>query len=148
LQEVAQAVSQALGGAGAQREDYWKNRVQPFWQQIWPKSRDLVSSGISESLAILCIVGGEAFPSVLAAIADWLRPIEHPHYVVHQLHESGLCDRFPEASLRLLNAILEDQFWAPRELQDCLEAIAQGKPTLREDHRYQRLAEYIRRRGH
>ncbi|MCK1283623.1 SIR2 family protein [Bradyrhizobium sp. 44] len=148
LQEVAQALSQALGGAGAQREDYWKNRVQPFWQQIWPKSRDLVSNGISESLTIMCIAGGEAFPSVLAAVADWLRPTEHPHHAVHQLHESGLCVRFPEASLRLLNAILGDQFWAPRELQDCLEAIAQAKPTLREDHRYQRLAEYIRRRGH
>lgn len=148
LQEVVQALSQALGGAGAQREDYWKNRVHPFWQQIWPKSRDLASNSISESLAIMCIAGGDTFPSVLAAIADWLRPIEHPHYAVHQLHTSGLCTRFPEASLRLLAAILADQFWAPRELTDCLEAIAQAKPHLRNDHRYQRLAEYARRRGH
>jgi hypothetical protein len=148
LQEVAQALSQALGGAGAQREDYWKNRVQPFWQRIWPKSRDLASNSIAESLAILCIAAGDAFPSALAAIADWLRPIEHPHYVVHQLHTSGLCARFPEASLRLLDAILADQPWAPRELRDCLEAIAQVEPTLRKDHRYQRLVEYARRRGH
>ena len=90
----------------------------------------------------------DAFPSVLATIADWLRPIEHPHYAVHQLHTSGLCARFPEASLRLLAVILADQFWAPRELNDCLEAIAQAKPPLRKDHRYQRLAEYARRRGH
>jgi hypothetical protein len=30
LQEAAQALSQALVGAGEQREDYWKNRIQPF----------------------------------------------------------------------------------------------------------------------
>lgn len=148
LQEVVQALSQALGGAGAQREDYWTNRVQPFWQQIWPKSRDIASNSLSESLAIMCIAGGDTFPSVLAAIADWLRPIEHPHYAVHQLHTSGLCARFPEASLRLLAAILADQFWAPSELKDCLEAITQAKPPLLNDHRYHRLADYARRRGH
>ncbi|WP_322868294.1 anti-phage defense-associated sirtuin Dsr1 [Bradyrhizobium ottawaense] len=148
LHEVVQALSQALGGAGAQREDYWKNRVHPFWQQIWPKSRDRASNSISEPLAIMCIAAGGAFPFVLAAVADWLRPIEHPHYALHQLQTSGLCAQFPEASLRLLAAILADQFWATRELKDCLEAIAQAKPPLRKDHRYQRLSEYARRGEH
>ncbi|MEK7416001.1 MAG: hypothetical protein AAB263_22075, partial [Planctomycetota bacterium] len=72
---------------------------------------------------------------------------EHPHYVVHLLHESGLSVRFPDAALRLLDAILNDQPWAPRELGQCLDAIAQAMPGLRQDHRYQRLAEYARRRG-
>ncbi|GAL20066.1 hypothetical protein JCM19235_4266 [Vibrio maritimus] len=36
LEESAQAISQALEGAAEQREDYWKNRAQRFWQQIWP----------------------------------------------------------------------------------------------------------------
>jgi hypothetical protein len=147
LREVAQALSQALGGAGDQREDYWKNRVQPFWQHIWPKSRDLASNSIAETLVSLCIAAGEAFPSALATIGDWLRPIEHPHYAVHRLHASGLSARFPEESLRLLDAILADQPWAPSELRSCLESIEQAEPTLRKDHRYQRLVEYARRRG-
>lgn len=147
LQEVAQALSQALGSAGEQREDYWKNRVQLFWQRVWPKSRDLASNSIAESLARLCIAAGGEFPTALAAVADWLRPIEHPHYVVHRLHESDLCARFPEAALRVLDAVLTDQPWAPRELGQCLDAIAKELPSLRQDHRYQRLAEYARRHG-
>ncbi len=147
LQEVAQALSQAIEGAGEQREDYWKNRAQPFWQRVWPKSRNLASNSIAESLARLCIAAGSDFPSALAAIVDWLRPIEHPDYVVHQLHEVGQCTRFPEASLRLLDALLSDQTWAPRELGQCLDAIAQAMPELRQDHRHQRLVEYARRRG-
>jgi len=147
LQEVAQALTQALEGAGEQREDYWKNRVQVFWQRIWPKSRDMASSSIAESLTRLSIAAGNEFPSALAAVGDWLRPIEHPDYVVHLLHESGLSARFPETALRLLVAILTDQSWAPRELGQCLHAIAQAMPVLQQDHRHQKLSEYARRRG-
>ena len=147
LHEVARALSQALEGAGEQREDYWKNRVRPFWQEIWPKSRDLSSNSIAESLAVLSIAAGGEFPSALDAVVDWLRPIEHLHHVVHSLHESGLSSCFPETALRLLDAILADQRWAPRELGQCLDAIAKAMPNLQKDHRYQRLAEYVRRHG-
>ncbi|WP_336193512.1 hypothetical protein [Providencia stuartii] len=49
LEESAQALSQALEGTAEQSEDYWKNRAQPFWQQIWPKSRDLATPRISKT---------------------------------------------------------------------------------------------------
>ncbi|GFO57348.1 hypothetical protein GMSM_43550 [Geomonas sp. Red276] len=147
LHEAAQALFHALEGAGEQREDYWKNRIQPFWLQIWPKSRDLASNGISESLARLSIAGRGEFPSVLSAVLDWLQPIEHPHYIVHLLHQSGLAERFPEEALRLLNAVLNDQPWAPRELRQCLQAISQASPALLQDPRYLRLTDYSRRYG-
>jgi hypothetical protein len=145
LREVAQTLSQALESAGDQRAEYWKNRVQVFWQKVWPKSRDLASKNIAESLALLCIAAGDEFPSALAAIIDWLQPIEHPHYVVHRLHGSDLSARFPETALRLLDAILVDQPWPPAEVMQCLEAIAKAMPELRKDRRYERLAEYARR---
>lgn len=147
LHESAQALVQALEGAGEQREDYWRNRIQLFWHHIWPKSRGLASNGITESLVRLSIAARGEFPSALSAVLDWLQPIEHPHYVVQKLHESGLTKNFPEDSLRLLNAILDDQPWAPRELEQCLNAISQAAPALLQDHRYQRLTDYFRRRG-
>lgn len=147
LQEVSQALSQALEGAGDQREEYWRNRVQPFWQRVWPKSRDLASNSIGESLARLAIAAGQEFPSALTVVADWLRPLEHSHYVVDRLHASGLSALFPEAALRLLDAVINDQAWAPRELSDCLSAIALANPNLVHDRRYQRLLEYARRHG-
>lgn len=147
LQEVAEALSQALEGAGEQREDYWRNRIQPFWQRVWPKSRDLASNSIAESLARLSIAAGAEFPAALAAVLDWLRPIEHPDYIVHRLHESGLCARFPEDALRLLVAVLDNQPWAPSDLAECLAGIVRTLPNLRQDHRFQKLTEYARRRG-
>ncbi|CUS32993.1 conserved hypothetical protein [Candidatus Nitrospira nitrosa] len=147
LEKCAQALSQALEGASDQREDYWKNRVQPFWQEVWPKSRDLATPRIAESLTRLVIAARGEFAVALAAVQDWLRPIEHPDYVVDLLHESDLCNRFPADALCLLNAVIVDQQWAPRELGKCLDQIAQAAPQLAHDARYQRLREYFRRRG-
>ena len=147
LQEAAQAFSQAVESAADQREDYWKNRAQPFWQQVWPKSRELATPRIAESLTRLVIATRGEFPAALATVQNWLQPIEHPHYVVRLLHESGLCSRFPAEALLLLNIVIADQPWAPRELGQCLDQIAQSTPLLARDDRYLRLCDYFRRRG-
>jgi hypothetical protein len=147
LQESAQALAQALEGAADQREEYWKNRIQPFWQDVWPKSRDLATPVITESLARLCIAAGSEFPAALTAVLDWLRPIEHPYYVIHRLHESRLCGRFPIHALQLLAAIVSDQPWGTPELGQCLDLIVQSDASLPQHASYQRLREYARRRG-
>lgn len=146
LEKSAQAFSQAIEGAADQREDYWKNRAQPFWQEVWPKSRDLATPRIAESLTRLIIAAGGEFPAALATIRSWLQPIEHPHYVVHTLHESGLCARFPSDALCLLDAVIANQqWWAPQELRQCLDEIVHAAPRLAQDSRYTRLREYLRK---
>lgn len=147
LEEAAQALTQALEGAADQREDYWKNRVQPFWQYVWPKSRLLATPRIAEWLTRLAIAARSEFPAALAAVQDWLQTIERPHYVVHLLKKSTLCSRFPEDALHLLDAIIADQHWAPRELGQCLDEIQTAAPHLAQEAAYLRLQEYWRRRG-
>lgn len=147
LEESAQALSQAMEGAADQSEDYWKNRASPFWQLIWPKSRDLVTRRIAQSLTRMIIATRDEFPAALAVIQDWLQPIEQQHYVVNLLHKSDLCMRYPLDALKLLDAVIADQQWPSRELGQCLSQIAQAAPQLLQDARYQRLHEYVRRRG-
>ncbi|WP_197714616.1 hypothetical protein [Nitrosomonas supralitoralis] len=145
LQEIAKALVQALEGAEEQREDYWKNRIKPFLEQIWPKSHNLVSNEISKSLVLLSIAAGEEFPAALSLILNWLQPFEHPNYALLRFHESGLCNRFPNETLQLLDKIIDDQPWISPELGKCLEAISQIEPTLDKDRRYHRLSEHVRR---
>jgi hypothetical protein len=147
LEESAQALFQAVEGAADQREGYWKNRAQPFWQHIWPKSRDLATSRVAGSLTRLVIAARGELPAALAAVQDWLQPIEHPNYVVHLLHGSALCNRYPADALSLLSAVIADQQLAPQELGICLDQIVQAAPSLVHDARYLRLREYFRRRG-
>lgn len=142
LQEVARTLSQALESAGAQREDYWANRIQPFWQDIWPKSLDLVSVGIAKSLALMSIAAGEKFPDAVDLIHDWLQPLEHPHHVVHRLQESDFCAKFPIPALRLLYAVIRDPSWPPPKLEKCLTDISKAMPDIQNDRRYQKLKEY------
>ncbi|WP_163833957.1 anti-phage defense-associated sirtuin Dsr1 [Spartinivicinus ruber] len=148
LEEAAQALFQALDGAGEQSEDYWRNRVKPFWQNVWPKSRDLATPRIAESLTRLTIAARSEFPSALAAMKDWLKPIEHPYYTLNLLKESELCKKFPLDSLDLLDIVISDQQqWVTQELGQCLDEIVQTAPLLAQDDRYRRLREYLRKSG-
>ncbi|MFE8070129.1 SIR2 family protein [Marinobacteraceae bacterium S3BR75-40.1] len=145
LREAARVLPQALESAGRQREDFWNNRIQPFWQQVWPKSLDLASSGIAESLARLCIAANDEFPTVLATVKDWLKPLQHPSVAVHLLQKSDLAERFPEEALELLNKIISEQTWPPKDLLDCVNVIERSMPALSADPRSQRLKTLVRR---
>lgn len=146
LQEAAEALAQALEGAADQRAQYWRSRTHPFFRDVWPKSRDLGNSPIAESLARLAIAAGDEFPSALNEVKDWLRAIEHPHYVVHLLDESKHCEHFPYDSLSLLSRIIDDQPWPAPELSKCLETIATADSSLAENASWQRLKNYARSR--
>jgi hypothetical protein len=147
LEESAQALTQSLEGAADQREEYWKNRIWPFWRDVWPKSRDLATPAIAKSLSRLCISAGSEFPAAVTALVDWLRPVEHPGYVIRRLRESDLCARYPVHVVRLLAAIIDGQQWGAQEIGRCLDLVVQAEPSLAQDVSYRRLLEYARRRG-
>jgi hypothetical protein len=147
LEQSAQALVQALESAADQRENYWKNRVQPFWQHVWPKSREVATPQIAEPLARLVIAAGDEFPAALTAVQHCLRPIEYLGNVLMLLHQSGLCRRFPAESLLFLNDVIANQEWASQKLGQCLGEIVEAAPNLAGDANYQRLREYSRRKG-
>ncbi len=147
LNEAAEALARALEGSGDRREEFWINRVQPFWQNIWPKSRQLASQEISASLARLSLAAGNQFPNALFTVQGWLQRIEHPDYVVHRAQESGLCTRFPKESLKLLESVVPDQMWVHADLRLCLQAIVQANPELHQDVGYRRLDVCCRQKG-
>ncbi|QQS03374.1 MAG: SIR2 family protein [Fibrobacterota bacterium] len=147
LEESAQALFQAVESAGDRCEEFWKNRAHPFWQQVWPKSRDAATPRISESLVRLSIAARGEFPAALAAVQNWLQAIDHSHYIVHLLAGSSLCKQFPSEALLLLHLVIVEEPWISGELGQCLDDIMQAAPQLSQDTRYKRLREYFRRRG-
>jgi hypothetical protein len=139
LEECAQALAQSLEGASDQREEYWKHRIRPFWQHLWPKSRELATPKIAESLTRMTIAAGSEFPAALTDVRAWLKAIEYPYYVIHLLHDSGLCNRFPSDALWLLNAVIDGKQRVPEELEQCLDQIEQAAPQFVQDAQYKRL---------
>jgi hypothetical protein len=148
LHDAAEALVRALEGAGDQRADYWTNRIIPYLHAIWPRTRDNISPAIAESLGHLCVAAAEAFPEALALLRAWLRPPADPDYLVHRLHESDLCGRFPEHALDFLSLVIGGQTqWPPSDLGACLEAIRGAAPELEADQRFEELIAYLRRHG-
>ncbi|MBF58280.1 SIR2 family protein [Halomonas sp. FeN2] len=145
LHDSARALVRALEGAGEQRSDYWANRVVPYLHSIWPKTRDNISSAIAESLGRLCIVAQDAFPEALGLLRAWLQPLPHPIYLVHKLHETELCAKFPEEALDFLSLVIGDPAqWSSRDLRACLESLLIAAPELEADQRFERLMTYMR----
>lgn len=143
LEESAQALFQFLEGAADQCENYWKGRVLPFWQDVWPKCLRMATPKIAKSLFRLIIAARSEFHDALAAMQYWLLPIEHFHDVVRSLRKSGLCTRSSADALRLLDAMIDKPRWVPEELGQCLDEIVKAEPQLAQDTRYLRLREYL-----
>lgn len=143
LEECAQALVQALKGSGEQREDYWKNRIHPFWQTVWPKNLHHRSPTITEYLARLVIAARDEFPTALDTVFDWLQPIDDFHYVINAVYRSGLSCKFPRDVLRLLGVLVVDKQWIPRDLNLCLNEIIKAEPQLEFDPKYRKLRDSI-----
>ena len=146
---VANSLVRALSGAGNQRLEYWKNRIIPFLDSIWPKSVDVVSPAILESFALLCIRSGDAFPEATSKLETWLQhPVDDPYRahrayrVIRELAEAGLGSKFPEEALMLLDSLKlsrDDTWLLSDQLSECLSAIRSSCPKLGTDPRFQRL---------
>ena len=144
---AADAVARALESAGDQRGEYWQNRALPYFETIWPGSAapPAVSGVIAKSLAAVCIAAGDAFPQALRCLGHWLGPLDDPHRIVWGLHDSELGKRFPGEVLEFLDKLIgEGTPVYDDRISECLAWIVEANPTLREDHRYRRLADMLR----
>lgn len=147
LHEVAHSLIQALKGAGDQhREDYWKNRIEPFWQEVWPKSIELSEDPvIAKAIARLILETRNEFPSALLTVKYWLSPIHDPNLIIRSLKDSGLSKRYPTEVLSFLDAIIaKEPPGMLRYLRQCLVDIIETQPALKQTASYQRLEQLSR----
>ena len=140
LWHAAHALSRAIEGAGEQRSQYWRNRVLPYFESIWPKSEASISPLISKSLVLLCVSASEAFPEALKRLKHWLQPLETPDVVICELNKTDLNKRFPNDTLQFLDHIIDENSSLHSDwLLSCLEAIRSANQSLEAGPRFQRL---------
>ncbi len=146
LVRSALALKQALEGAGDQSEEYWLNRIVPFWQKIWPKSKERITENISSALVNLVVAARGNFPQALELMKDWLKPLKHDLFVPQKLTEYEICSQYPEDTLKFLTLITNtNRSWVHKSLEECLTTIKQAQPQLTSTLPYKELLEYYRR---
>ena len=147
LECASRKLVDALQAAGERRDNYWKNRVVPYLDDIWPQTLNKKSSLIEENFGYLCIAARDAFPDALRHLSDWLTRGDSD-LLVRQLHKANLCAQFPGESLDFLDKVVDDKrAWLPNDLADCLHSICGKKSALANDLRFKRLANFLRRHG-
>lgn len=152
LEKASQALLQAFQSTDAKKEIYWRSRVRPFIQKIWPKSKDLVSPRIAKDFAKVALASGKRFPESLRIVHPWISSIEEISVVINMLRESTLCEQFPDESLSMLDTMISEKpnqyrFLDIGDLTECLDQISVHLPNIREDKRFKKLEEFLRRRS-
>lgn len=143
LENVLLSLRRFNDGAEETRDQYWQNRVIPFWRDIWPKSVELVAPRISDLLVELILDAGNEFPDALDMVNDWLMPSENVYYLISKFAESGICRNYPEKALQLLVKIINHPHFAHAELKKCLEEIGAVMPDIERHANFIKLSEYL-----
>ena len=146
LRDAAEVLVDRLEAAGEQREEYWRSRVRPYLQKIWPRGHTRKTPVISECFGRLCIAGDDVFPNALEELRPWLGPLPDLGYLMmHRLNTSRLCEKFPGPSLDFLSLVTGNE--SLEGVKECLTQIQATDPQLENDPRFRRLHDRFRAEG-
>ena len=142
---ASRTLQQTIESAGSSQVASWENRIVPYLDSIWPTAGERKTNDISASLAYLCVKAGDAFPHAVERLNDWFQPLSERLGCVYELHESGLCQRFPRHALRFLDALIGNELLYLRDqLRSCLRQIRDADASLEQDPQFRRLSDLAR----
>jgi hypothetical protein len=123
----------------------WRERVMPFFANVWPKQRALRTPTISARLADFLLASGDLMPALLPLILPRLVPIRGGPLRMNLIGSDAddPVEYFPAAVLDVLWAILsEDPAYWPYKTEHVLDRLAATPATTGDS----RLSELRRRR--
>ncbi len=119
----------------------FRERLRYLIESVWPIELALREAGSSAPLARLVIHCGDEFENAVATIAPRLAKLSEPGTLLYSLNESEHPDRYPRATLALLDAVIGDdvEVWSGQYVRNILTRIAGALPELAGDVGFVRL---------
>lgn len=144
LHQIIQSIGSYLPEKQEELNKFWKDRLQPFFIKIWPKSKDKFTNQLVDALLNLCIQSKEAFPIAMETFGEWLNPrdVQYLMMPLSLIENFKLCEKFPKESLALLGKIITNPINSLVPLSKLLQKIKDTKPELEQDQRFQQLLLY------
>ena len=146
LKRVAIVLRQRLESAGDKKTNYWRNRIRPFIEKIWPSRIDKSSSRLTYFLIKLAIESGENFPEAIQVISCHLTHLDDSGFIFKELIDAKCCKNYPQATLVLLDKvhpIKRIDCLCNFYLKNCVLAIGESNTKIKEEKIYKRLADLI-----
>jgi len=130
----------------AGRAEYWDTSVAPFLRDFWPNDVAARTTEVSENLAHLPALAGDAFERAVTQILDLVRPIQR-----YELRnglglddERDLISRYPRSALRLISALLDRTARPPSDLADVAARLLEADPLIASEPAFWRLRQMRR----
>lgn len=120
---------------------YWNSTVEPFLTDYWPNDVSARTIEVSENLARLPALAGDAFERAVDAVLGLVRPIVRPElsYSLELDDEGGLIHRFPRAVLRLVVAVVDRAAQPPSDVSKVIQALLEADPRIAAEPSFWRL---------
>jgi hypothetical protein len=147
---ASQVVWRLMSGAKEKADTLWRERVDPFLRESWPRQQALRASSTSLNLALAAIYTQREFPGAVNALQDILIPTSNLGLLTHELKKENptLPDKHPVELLRLLALLLDtDCPWVDASLGESLQRVVQACPECTDSKDYRKLNEYVLARG-
>ena len=123
-----------------------RERIIPFFRNVWPKQRALRTSAISAQLVDIAFASGDLMPDIVKLILPRLVPVRSPFFqrLLSLSDSNHPVQNYPRETLDLLWAVLSDdpRTW-PHNIGEVFEALGDASETSTD----LRLSELRRRRA-
>jgi hypothetical protein len=124
----------------------WTRKIALWLATVWPPEPALRTQATAEQFALIAITTRDRFPEAVAALAPYMVPSEAFH-VVNRLAESAHPDKHPEATLALVDAVVESNIgWVDSELREILDRIQIARPQVAQRARFRVWDDRLRAR--
>ena len=130
-------------GEPADKSARWREIVGPVFRDIWPLDSRFRDEQVSERLVLMTLECEDAFDDAVNAVIDFVVPYRL-YLIAHSLRlqkeHDALVRRYPRASLRLANALIDPAIHpVPNDLADFLELCVDADPSVTAEPTYIRL---------
>jgi|GEM_PF-1652518 len=122
----------------------WRQVLIPLFNTTWPKERKYKSEIVANKIATVLLKSEDAFPEAVKVCKPYLVPRSERFYHPHELLETDLIERFPEAALIFINKSTPEnppQWFAP--IHKVLHRIEQTNEKLKDREEFKRLQKII-----
>ena len=127
-----------------QKDTYWKNKIEPFFREIWPKDKEFKNATISFDLVRACLQTTQQFSQAFSKISPLLNKLEKTmiKYIIPDInHYEYICCERNESLLMLLEQIIPDNCDKSdlKQLSEILSIIKNNNPSIEVPKRLENL---------
>ena len=146
LERAAIVLRQRIGSAGDKKTSYWKNRIKPFMEEIWPSRIGKSNSRLSSLLIELAIESGENFPDAVRVLSNYLVRLNPGGFIFKQLIDEKCCKNYPLDTLQLLDKVhpeKREDCLSDFYLKECILTVGESNNRIKNEKIYKKLAELV-----